>query len=158
MIPAAFDYEVAESVDHAIELLESDEDAKLLAGGHSLVPAMKLRLARPSLLVDVGRLSKLSYVTDVGTQLAIGALTRHKDVRDNPLIQESCPIVSTRIATDCEWLPVYVSRASTTRMRLSVARRRASYSTLSASSRDHDSPTTAGSNANSWFFPCRFDQ
>ena len=95
MIPAAFDYELAESVDHAIELLGADSDAKLLAGGHSLIPALKLRLARPSKLIDIGRLVELSYVRDAGPQLAIGALTRHKAVRDDPLLQEHCPIVST---------------------------------------------------------------
>lgn len=94
MIPAAFDYEVAESVDHAIELLGDREDAKLLAGGHSLVPAMKLRLARPTSLVDIGRLDDLSYVTEDGDTIAIGALTRHKDVAGAPLLREHCPIVS----------------------------------------------------------------
>jgi carbon-monoxide dehydrogenase medium subunit len=94
VIPAAFDYEVAESVDHAIELLGGDGDAKLLAGGHSLIPALKLRIARPSKLIDIGRLSDLSYVRDAGTQVAVGALTRHKDVRDDPLLQEHCPIVA----------------------------------------------------------------
>ncbi len=95
MIPAAFDYEVAESVDHALQLIGTDADAKLLAGGHSLVPALKLRVARPSKLVDIGRLADLAYVRDAGEQLAIGALTRHKAVRDDPLLQEHCPIVST---------------------------------------------------------------
>lgn len=95
MIPAAFDYEVAESVDHALDLLAKDGDAKLLAGGHSLIPALKLRLARPSLLVDIGRLRDLAYVRDNGSKIAIGALTRHKTVRDDPLLQEHCPIVST---------------------------------------------------------------
>jgi carbon-monoxide dehydrogenase medium subunit len=94
VIPATFDYEVAESPDHAIALLGEREDAKLLAGGHSLLPAMKLRLARPSLLVDVGRLGELSYVRDAGEQIAIGALTRHQDVRDAPLLRQHCPIVS----------------------------------------------------------------
>jgi carbon-monoxide dehydrogenase medium subunit len=94
VIPAPFRYEVAESVEHAIELLGAEEDAKLLAGGHSLVPAMKLRLARPSLLVDIGRLRELSYVRDAGSQLAVGALTRHKALRDDPLLQEHCPLVS----------------------------------------------------------------
>jgi carbon-monoxide dehydrogenase medium subunit len=94
MIPAAFDYEVAESPEHAVELLGSREDAKLLAGGHSLIPLLKLRFARPSLLVDIGRIDRLSYVRDVGEWLAIGALTRHKAVRDDPLVQEHCPIVS----------------------------------------------------------------
>jgi carbon-monoxide dehydrogenase medium subunit len=94
MIPARFDFEVAESPEHAIELLASGEDAKLLAGGHSLIPALRLRLARPSLVVDIGRLNELSYVRDAGQHIAIGALTRHKDVRDAPLLQEHCPIVS----------------------------------------------------------------
>jgi carbon-monoxide dehydrogenase medium subunit len=94
MIPAAFDYEVAESPEQAVELLGSREDAKLLAGGHSLIPLLKLRFARPSLLVDIGRIDGLSYVRDVGEWLAIGALTRHKAVRDDPLVQEHCPIVS----------------------------------------------------------------
>ncbi|MGH3061193.1 MAG: FAD binding domain-containing protein, partial [Gaiellaceae bacterium] len=70
MIPAKFDYEVAESVDHAIELLGSGPDAKLLAGGHSLLPLMRLRLARPELLVDVGRLGELSYVREDGDAVA----------------------------------------------------------------------------------------
>jgi carbon-monoxide dehydrogenase medium subunit len=94
MIPAPFEYEVAESPEHAIELLGSAEEAKLLAGGHSLIPAMRLRLARPSLVVDIGRLDELSYVRDAGEHVAIGALTRHKDVRDAPLLREHCPIVS----------------------------------------------------------------
>ncbi len=94
MIPARFDYEVAESAEHALSLLGEREDTKLLAGGHSLLPAMKLRLARPSLLVDLGRLRELSYVSDAGDRIAIGALTRHKDVRDAPLLQEHCGIVS----------------------------------------------------------------
>ena len=67
----------------------------MLAGGHSLVPALKLRIARPSKLVDIGRLADLAYVRDAGTQLAIGALTRHAAVHGDPLLQEHCPIVST---------------------------------------------------------------
>jgi carbon-monoxide dehydrogenase medium subunit len=94
MIPARFDYEVAESPAHAVELLGSREDAKLLAGGHSLIPLLRLRFSRPSLLVDVGRIAELSYVRDAGEWLAIGALTRYKALQDDPLIQEHCPIVS----------------------------------------------------------------
>ncbi len=94
MIPAGFDYEVAESLDHAIALLGEREDAKLLAGGHSLLPAMKLRLARPAVLVDVGRLDDLSYVRENNGQIAIGALTRHKDVAAAALLREHCPIVA----------------------------------------------------------------
>ena len=94
MIPASFDYEVAESPEHAIALLGENEEAKLLAGGHSLLPAMRLRLARPSLLVDIGRLEELSYVRDDGDRVAIGALTRHKDVCDAALLREQCPIMA----------------------------------------------------------------
>ena len=94
MIPSSFDYEVAESAEHAVTLLGSREDAKLLAGGHSLIPLLRLRFARPSMLVDIGRLPELSYVRDTGEWLAIGALTRYKALQDDPLIQEHCPIVS----------------------------------------------------------------
>jgi len=94
MIPAPFDYERAESVEHALELLGSTGDAKLLAGGHSLLPLLRLRFARPALLVDVGRLSELSYVRDAGASIAIGALTRHHDVATAPLLQEHNPLVS----------------------------------------------------------------
>jgi len=94
MIPAGFDYVVAEHPDHAIDLLAKREDAKLLAGGHSLIPAMKLRIARPALLVDVGRIGDLSYIREEGDTVAIGALTRHKDVASAPVLREHCPIVS----------------------------------------------------------------
>jgi carbon-monoxide dehydrogenase medium subunit len=94
MIPSTFDYEVAESAEHALTLLGSREDAKILAGGHSLIPLLKLRFARPSLLVDIGRIDGLSYVRDAGEWLAIGATTRYKAIREDPLVQEHCPIVS----------------------------------------------------------------
>ena len=94
MIPATFDYEVAGSVDEAIRLLGHAADAKLLAGGHSLLPLMKLRFARPGLLVDIGRLEELSYVTDTGAEIAIGALTRHHDVATSALLAEHCAVVA----------------------------------------------------------------
>jgi len=95
VIPAPFDYDVAESLDHAIELLGTGGgDAKLLAGGHSLIPAMKLRISRPEKVVYIGRLSDLAYVRDGGTHIAIGALTRHAAVAADPLLAEHCPIVS----------------------------------------------------------------
>jgi carbon-monoxide dehydrogenase medium subunit len=94
MIPVAFDYEVAESVDHAIELLgQYGDESKLLAGGHSLIPIMRLRLAAPTVLVDLGRLDDLRYVRDEGEYLAIGALTRHRELLFNDLIKEHCGIV-----------------------------------------------------------------
>jgi carbon-monoxide dehydrogenase medium subunit len=98
VIPAPFDYVVAEHPEHAVELLGKTEDAKLLAGGHSLLPAMKLRLARPALLVDIARIPDLSYVREDGDHIAIGALTRHKDVAGAALLREHCPIVSSTAA------------------------------------------------------------
>jgi carbon-monoxide dehydrogenase medium subunit len=95
VIPASFEYEVAESADHAIELLgRFGEDAKLLAGGHSLLPLMKLRLAAPSALVDIGRIGELSYVRDGGDHVAIGALTTHEDVHFNDLLRRENPLVA----------------------------------------------------------------
>ena len=87
MIPAAFDYERAESVEHALSLLdEHGDEAKLLAGGHSLLPLMRFRLATPTVIIDIGRLRELSYVRDGGDHLAIGALTRHRDVEVDDLV------------------------------------------------------------------------
>ena len=94
MIPTGFDYEVAESVDQALELLRSKEDAKLLAGGHSLLPLMKLRLARPGTLIDIGRLTDLRGVRDAGDHLAIGALTRHHQLNTDPVANEHCPLIA----------------------------------------------------------------
>ncbi len=95
MIPAPFDYEVATSVDHAASLLAGGgDDASLLAGGHSLLPLMRLRLARPALLVDIGRLDELRYIREDGDAVAIGALTRHHDLAGSPILAESCGIVA----------------------------------------------------------------
>ncbi|MEJ7814615.1 MAG: xanthine dehydrogenase family protein subunit M [Rubrobacter sp.] len=95
MIPLAFDYEVAESVDHAIELLgQHGDEAKLLAGGHSLLPIMKLRLAAPTVLVDLGRLDDLNYVRDEGDHLAIGAMTRHCDMERDATLGEHCGLIA----------------------------------------------------------------
>jgi aerobic carbon-monoxide dehydrogenase medium subunit len=94
MIPAAFEYDVAESVEHAIELLGTREDAKLIAGGHSLLPLMKVRLARPATLVDIGRVGGLAGVRDGGDHLAVGALTRHHDLNNDALAREHCPLLA----------------------------------------------------------------
>jgi aerobic carbon-monoxide dehydrogenase medium subunit len=95
MIPAPFEYERAESPEQAIELLgRHGEDAKLLAGGHSLLPLMKLRLARPSVLVDIDRLSDLAYVRDAVDHIEIGALTRIKDVATDGLLSQHNPLVA----------------------------------------------------------------
>jgi len=95
MIPAKFDYCRARSVGEAAALLsEHGEAAKLLAGGHSLLPLMRLRLAVPSLLIDIGRLSELSYVRDQGDHLAIGAMTRHRDLEVSEVLWSSAPVLA----------------------------------------------------------------
>ena len=94
MIPAPFDYVRAESVDQAIELLSGNDDAKIIAGGHSLLPLMRLRLARPAMLVDISRIADLAYVREDDGQVAIGALTRHHDVANSEALQVLAPIVA----------------------------------------------------------------
>jgi len=95
VIPAAFDYVRAASADEAVSLLrEHGDEAKLLAGGHSLLPLMKLRLATPAVLVDVGRLRELSYIRDDGDTIAIGALTRHRDLETGEALQKELPLLA----------------------------------------------------------------
>lgn len=95
MIPAAFDYERAESVDHAIELLgRHGDDAKLLAGGHSLLPLMKLRLATPAVLVDIGRCRDLGDISVDGDEVRVGALVRHHDLETSDLVGELVPLLA----------------------------------------------------------------
>ena len=94
MIPAGFEYVRAASADEAIAALgEHGDEAKLLAGGMSLIPLMKLRLATPSVLVDVGRVADLSYIRDAGDALAVGALTRHRDIETSDLLAEHCGVL-----------------------------------------------------------------
>lgn len=94
MIPAQFDYVRADSIDAATAaLVEHGDEAKLLAGGMSLLPLMKLRLAVPGVLVDVGRLDELRYVRDAGDHVAIGALTRHRDLEIDPALAAGCGVV-----------------------------------------------------------------
>ena len=95
MIPAAFDYVRAESAEEAISLVgQHGDEAKFIAGGHSLLPLMKLRLAQPSVLIDIGRLSDLSYIRDGGDHIAIGALTRHMDVENSDVLAEHVPLLA----------------------------------------------------------------
>jgi aerobic carbon-monoxide dehydrogenase medium subunit len=95
MIPAPFDYVRADSVDAAIAALtEHGDDAKLLAGGQSLLPLMKLRLAVPTAVIDVSRAGDLSYVRDDGDTMAIGALTRHHDVATDATVRASLPLLA----------------------------------------------------------------
>jgi aerobic carbon-monoxide dehydrogenase medium subunit len=95
MIPAPFDYQRASSVDEAVGLLrDHGEDAKLLAGGHSLLPLMRLRLAAPAVLIDIGRLGDLSYVRSDGGQVRIGPLTRHHDLATSDELREQVPMLA----------------------------------------------------------------
>ncbi|HEX4832777.1 MAG TPA: xanthine dehydrogenase family protein subunit M [Trebonia sp.] len=95
MIPAAFDYEAAESPAHALALLaEHGEDAKLLAGGHSLLPMMKVRLAQPAVLVDIARLTELSGIRVDGGEVVIGATTRHADLVTSPVLLAEVPLLA----------------------------------------------------------------
>ena len=121
MYPAAFDYKRPESAAEAISLVnEFGDDAKFLAGGHSLLPLMKLRLAQPTVLIDIGRLADLSYIRDAGDHIAIGALTRHKDVETSalrvvvPLTDKFFPVpdkvtVSVPVPSPNTALPVIVN-------------------------------------------------
>jgi aerobic carbon-monoxide dehydrogenase medium subunit len=95
MIPAAFDYVRADSTEAAVaQLAEHGDEAKLLAGGHSLIPMMKLRLAVPAVVVDIGRLTDLSYIRDAGDHIAVGALTRHRDLESSELLRAEVPLLA----------------------------------------------------------------
>jgi aerobic carbon-monoxide dehydrogenase medium subunit len=95
VIPSSFIYKRAGSAEEACDLAaEYGEDAKYLAGGHSLLPLMKLRLAAPEVLIDLGALRDLSYLTDQGSYIAIGALTRHHDVQHSDLLVRELPLLA----------------------------------------------------------------
>lgn len=91
MIPAQFEYHRPASVSEALQLLRSLPDAKLLAGGHSLLPMMKLRLTSPAHLIDLGRIKDLRYIKESGSAVAIGALTTHWTIESSPLVQQNLP-------------------------------------------------------------------
>jgi carbon-monoxide dehydrogenase medium subunit len=95
VIPAAFEYARAQSVEEAISLLvEHGDEAKLLAGGHSLLPLMKLRLATPGFVIDIGRVPDMSYIEERGDEIVIGALARHHDLETSPLLKEQVPLLA----------------------------------------------------------------
>lgn len=94
MIPNQFDYVAAKSLDEALSLLgKHKDDAKLLAGGHSLVPAMKLRLAQPKVLIDISRIKELSYIREEKGQIRIGAMTTHFQIESSDLLRRACPLL-----------------------------------------------------------------
>jgi aerobic carbon-monoxide dehydrogenase medium subunit len=95
MIPAPFSYRRAGTVEEALDLAAgAGDDGKYLAGGHSLLPLMKLRFAVPEVLIDIGRLEELSYVRDEGSHIAIGALTRHHDLEHSGLLATELPLLA----------------------------------------------------------------
>lgn len=94
MIPAPFDYQTPATLAEALTLLsEHSDDAKILAGGHSLIPAMKLRLAQPQLLIDIGRIADLSYIREESNEIRIGAMTTHYAIESSARLKEICPLL-----------------------------------------------------------------
>jgi carbon-monoxide dehydrogenase medium subunit len=94
MIPAQFDYVTPATLNEALSLLaEHQDDAKILAGGHSLIPAMKLRLAMPQMLIDIGRIKDLAYISEEDTQIRIGAMTTHYQIESSTRLKEICPVL-----------------------------------------------------------------
>jgi carbon-monoxide dehydrogenase medium subunit len=94
MFPAAFEYHRPKSLSQAVTLLgQLGDAAKVLAGGHSLIPAMKLRLARPAVIIDIGRIDELNYIRDAGDGVAIGAMTSHRAVETSAMLRDRCPLM-----------------------------------------------------------------
>src|SRR6266850_5288210 len=94
MIAAQFDYQVANTLEEAVGLLAKDPDgSKVLAGGHSLIPAMKLRLAQPQLLIDIARIKSLAYIREEGNEIRIGATTTHYEIESSDLLKRICPLL-----------------------------------------------------------------
>ena len=99
MKPNAFEYFAPNTVKEAVGLLEKYEDeAKILAGGQSLVPIMNFRLGRPEVLVDINGIKDLDYIKGEGEALLIGALTRERDLEQSPLVKEKCPILAEAVS------------------------------------------------------------
>ena len=99
MKPSAFEYFNPQSVQEAIELLDRyGDEAKIIAGGQSLVPMMNFRLARPEILIDINGIKELEYIKTEGDELVIGALTRERDIEQSPLVVEKWPLLSKAIS------------------------------------------------------------
>ncbi len=99
MFPSKFEYRRVASVDEAVSILSQEEDAKILAGGHSLIPLMKLRLASPELLVDITKIENMSYIREDDGEIAIGALTRHHALETSELLAREVPVLPAVAAT-----------------------------------------------------------
>jgi len=99
MIPSNFEYFAPKSVQEALLLLDQHrEDAKVLAGGHSLLPQMKLRLAAPRYVIDIGRIKDLAYIKEENGKISIGALTTHWTLESSALLRQKCPLLSETAA------------------------------------------------------------
>src|SRR5580700_5452671 len=99
MIPAAFEYHAPKTLEEALRLVERHGDeAKLLAGGHSLLPLMKLRLAAPRYIIDIGRLRGMSYIREEDGRIAVGALTTHGEIAQSALVASKCPVLAETAA------------------------------------------------------------
>ena len=99
MKPSAFEYFNPQSVEEAIQLLDRyGDDAKIIAGGQSLVPMMNFRLARPEILIDINGIKELDYIQTDGDELVIGALARERDIEQSPLVNEKWPLLSKAIS------------------------------------------------------------
>ncbi len=94
MYPAQFDYRRAGSVDEALGLLQEHEDAKLMAGGHSLIPMMKLRLAQPPVVIDIGRLDELRGISEANGSVRVGSLTTHAEIAASDVLAAHCPVLA----------------------------------------------------------------
>jgi carbon-monoxide dehydrogenase medium subunit len=94
VIPTAFDYQRATSIDDALAKLQAAGGAKLLAGGHSLVPLMKLRLSQPATLIDIARIPGLAGIREKNGLIEIGAATTHRDVAASELLRRVCPMIA----------------------------------------------------------------
>src|SRR3954468_11118200 len=98
MIPANLDYHRPRTLNEAVTLLGQNDDAKILAGGHSLVPAMKFRLAQPKTVIDISRITDLSYIREANGQIQIGAMTTHHLIESSDLLRTKCPLLSETAA------------------------------------------------------------
>ena len=98
MIASSFDYTAPETLSDALKALADDPEAKVLAGGQSLIPIMKLRLAAPSQVVDLGRIADLHFIVEEGGVIRIGSMTTHEQVENSDLLREKCPLLAAAAA------------------------------------------------------------
>ena len=110
MIPGEFDYHAPATVEEALDLLAKNEDAKILAGGQSLIPAMRFRLAQPAMLIDINNIPGMEYITESNGHLALGAMTRETTIEDSGLVHDKYQLLAdaSRVIAD----PIVRNRAT----------------------------------------------